>query len=164
VPALGGEIRRIMTDIVGAAVSPDGSKFAVVRWDTPKGITLLLVCNADGSGMHTIAVRKSSEPFLRERPAWSPDGALVAAVASRAGNEAEREIAVVPASGGPARILPSKRAIGEFEWLSNDGLVAVAFDFSAGFAAGSDRAQIYYLPYPAGEPVRFTNDIHHYTQ
>ena len=163
IPTLGGEVRRITSDVVGAAVSPDGRRFALVRWDAPKGITLLLVCNRDGSGMRQIAMRSSSQPFLRERPAWSPNGKLVAAVASRLGNEAEREIVVVPADGGTARTIAAKRAIGQFEWLSNDGLLAVAFDFSAGFAAGSDRAQIYYLPYPTGEAVRFTNDIHHYT-
>jgi Tol biopolymer transport system component len=163
VPTLGGEVRRVASDVVGAVVSPDGRRFAVVRWSSPKGITLLLVCNRDGSGMRQIAARSSSQPFLRERPAWSPDGKLVAAVASRLGNEAEREIVVVPADGGTARTLAAKHAIGQFEWLGTDGLLAVAFDFTAGFAAGSDRAQIYYLPYRTGEAVRFTSDIHHYT-
>ena len=164
IPVFGGPVRRVLSDIVGASVSPDGARIAFVRWDSANSRTLLMVANADGSEAKELVSRSSKEPFLRETPAWSPSGRLVAAVAAHNGNEAKREIVVTPAAGGETRSLLAQRAFGQFAWFDDRSLVAAAFDFSAGFAPGSDRAQIWYQPFPAGDAVRFTNDTNHYTR
>jgi DNA-binding winged helix-turn-helix (wHTH) protein/Tol biopolymer transport system component len=164
VPILGGTIRHVLSDIAGASVSPDGTRIAFVRRDPVNARTALMVVNSDGSGQTELAVRGSKSGFMGDMPAWSPSGRFVAVVAIHDGNEAVREIVVVPAAGGGPHSLLGQRTFGQLTWLNDQSLLVASFDFSAGFSPGSDRAQIWYYPFPAGEAVRFSNDTNHYTQ
>jgi Tol biopolymer transport system component/DNA-binding winged helix-turn-helix (wHTH) protein len=164
VPILGGPVQRVLSDIDGASVSPDGAQIAFVRHDPVNARTMLMIAKADGSEVRELAGRDSKAGFMGDMPAWSPNGQFVAVVAIHDGNEAVREIVVLPVAGGEARHLLSRRTFGQLTWLKDQGLLVAAFDFSAGFAPGSDRAQLYYQPFPSGDAVRFSNDMNHYTQ
>lgn len=80
-----------------AAVSPDGSKVAMIL--SRAGSPNVWVCNADGSGLKRIThgVEDSS-------PCWSPDGEWICFAAKMNGR---RVLAKAPAGGGEAQRLPT---------------------------------------------------------
>ncbi len=85
IPALGGEPRRILADLVSPiALSPDGRRLAFVRRYPAAGETALIVANSDGSGEQQLAMRKPPNYFYVAGPSWSPDGGrLVCALFER---------------------------------------------------------------------------------
>jgi len=99
-----------------AAVSPDGSKVAMVL--SKMGSPNVWVCNADGTGLTRVTkgVEDSS-------PCWSPDGQWICFAAKI---NARRVLAKVPAEGGPIQRLIAKLGINptEPDW-SPDGKQAI---------------------------------------
>ncbi len=96
----------------GAAVSPDGSKVAMIL--SKAGSPNVWVCNADGTNLKrlTKGVEDSS-------PCWSPDGDWICFAAKLGGR---RALAKVPAGGGEVQRLPTPGALNptEPDW-SPDG-------------------------------------------
>lgn len=91
--------RRLVAGYSGlntsAAVSPDGSKIAMVLSKT--GSPNIWVCNADGTNLKriTTGVEDSS-------PCWSPDGQWICFATK---DSSRRRLAKVPAGGGQVRYL-----------------------------------------------------------
>ncbi len=79
-------------------LSPDGSQIAFA-WDGEKGNNLDIYVKLVGENR---AVRLTSDPRPEFSPVWSPDGRRIAFC--RVG-ESSSEIVLIPALGGPARIL-----------------------------------------------------------
>lgn len=157
VPTLGGPVKKVVTDVgSGATFSPDGKRMAFIRQDPAGGRSLLVVANPDGSGQQELAVRQGSEPFVAA-PSWSPDGTLVAAAAAHFGKDALTEVAVYPVAGGKPTAVLSHMRLDGVRWLTNSGFLLLAADPTHGW-----RSQLYYQPYPAGEPLRFTSDLNAY--
>jgi eukaryotic-like serine/threonine-protein kinase len=57
--------------------SPNGDRFAFVRYDKPSTEFSLIVSSVDGSNEQVIARRKDGDTLSLFGPAWSPDGATV---------------------------------------------------------------------------------------
>jgi TolB protein len=93
--------RRVVSKFSGlntsAAVSPDGSKIAMIL--SKSGSPNVWVCNADGSGLMKLS---SSEED--SSPCWSPDGQWICFATKI--NE-RRVLAKVPASGGTVQRIPT---------------------------------------------------------
>jgi len=85
-------------------LSPDGQQMLYVRsfadWDANKRITHIWRVNRDGTGTVQMTNGKDGE----SGPRWSPDGATIALVAKRDGDEAA-QIYLLPNAGGEARRL-----------------------------------------------------------
>ncbi|HYX68662.1 MAG TPA: protein kinase [Terriglobales bacterium] len=158
VPTLGGPVRKVVTDVgSGATFSPDGKRLAFIRQDPAGGRSLLMIANPDGSGQQELAVRKGSESFINTAPSWSPDGTLLAAAAIHFGKDALTEVAVYPAAGGKPTAVFLRMRLDGVRWFTNSGFLLLAADPNHGW-----RSQLYYQPYPAGEPLRFTSDLNTY--
>jgi TolB protein len=70
-----------ITDVQGAAWSPDGSRIAISAIAHAVGDTEIYVLNADGSGL-----RQVTDNSLPDRmPAWSPDGRSIVFASARTG-------------------------------------------------------------------------------
>lgn len=79
-----------------AAVSPDGSKVAMIL--SKSGSPDVYVCNADGSGLKQLTTMREDE----SSPCWSPDGQWICFAGKK---DERRSLWKVPASGGsPQRI------------------------------------------------------------
>ena len=66
--------------------SPDGNRFAFVRFDRERAEYSMVVANSDGTNEKVIAKKGSGERLSLGGPAWSPDGKrIVCAVASWSG-------------------------------------------------------------------------------
>jgi TolB protein len=93
--------RRVVSKFSGlntsAAVSPDGSKIAMIL--SKSGSPNVWVCNADGSGL-----TKLSNSEEDSSPCWSPDGQWICFATKIA---ERRVLAKVPAGGGAVRRIPT---------------------------------------------------------
>ncbi len=148
VPALGGEVRTVVSGAANPAWSPDGSRLAFVLRGQGRSYTLG-VSAADGTGVQELLKGDAEYPFIR-RPAWSPDGTQLAVVRGRGG--AANEIWMIPSAGGQPRPL-SKDAPGVFSdspVFAPDGS-GVVHDSNRGGATN-----LWLLPLNGGTPVQLT--------
>ncbi|HKZ79850.1 MAG TPA: protein kinase [Pyrinomonadaceae bacterium] len=162
VPSLGGYSTKMLEQVDSAvAFSPDGRRFAFVRDNLKEEESLIVLANADGSGEHTLAMRKASHRFASDvgaRVAWSPDGKIIACAA---GGADATEVIGVSVEDGSEKILSSRkwRQLGQVAWLTDgSGLAIIATE------QGSSQIppQIWRLSYPSGEARRITNDLNRY--
>jgi eukaryotic-like serine/threonine-protein kinase len=158
VASLGGVPQELTTSVHSAVgISPDGTRLAFKRHKS--SVTFdedrLLVMNADGSGEQPIAIRRAPS-FFGSGPAWSPDGKTIAIAA--ADRFTSQHVALVPAGGGPERMLSSTnwRYVGNLAWLP-DG-TALVMDAVESIM----QHQIWSLAYPSGTARLITNDANPY--
>ena len=162
VPSLGGTSRKIVTNGAGAGVvsgigfSPDGKQIAFIRLDPARRETSLVIANHDGSNERV--VRQAAEKFLGS-PSWSHDGKLIAlpALNFNHGDDLGAIIYVSTADGHIA-FTPMKSIPLSVLWLPDGrGLMMLASEKNSQFA------QLWYKPYPEGEPVLITHDLNNYS-
>jgi len=160
IPALGGEPRRILADLVSPiALSPDGRRLAFVRRYPAAGETAVIVANSDGSGEQQFAVRKPPNYFYVAGPSWSPDGSrLVCAGGSSVGGF-HMNIVEIRMQDGVTRSLTPENwfVIERVAWSADgSGIVLTAAD-----QPGSPF-QIWYVTYSNGQARRVTKDLNSY--
>lgn len=158
VPILGGTPpRKIIFDVMpGIAVSPDGKRLAFVRGYAAQNAGALIVANTDGTGERELIYRKA--PDGCHGGVWSPDGKSLAVVLW-SDSAKNMSIVEISADGGPEKLITSQRwsGVGSVSWLGDgSGLVMIASD------ERRSPPQIWYIPYPAGEPRKITNDLNGY--
>ncbi len=159
IPALGGSARKVLNDIQSPiGISPDGKRFAFVRYASPKENSLI-VSNADGTDEKKIATRTSPDFISTVAPSWSPDGTVIAYVyQNTSGGYYENVFGIRVADAKEAPITNQRWwHVGQTDWLSDGtGLV------TSGTEEAGSMAQIWYLPYKGGDAKRLTNDLNGY--
>ena len=154
-PVLGGPQRQLVRDIdTPVSFSPDGKRFAFLRGVPSKSESDLLVANADGTGERVLA---SAHDWQLLGPAWSPDGKVIVVSGQNLGTGHFYLAAVSTEDGSVQEIYKHPGPVGRAAWLADgSGLVFAAVDVA------SLHGQIFFLPHPAGEVRRLTNDLTDY--
>jgi serine/threonine protein kinase/Tol biopolymer transport system component len=158
VPSLGGASRLIVNDVASAAAfSRDGKRIAYRRTLEEKAEDLLLTANADGTGEQVIHRHEGTRKFNTD-PSWSGSGNLIAVGAFDPAKDRITSILVLSPQGKLIRTLPLPSLVEAVAWLpDSSGLFFVAGEKSTGL-----RSQIWFQPYPAGEPFKMSNDLSEY--
>ncbi|HJQ98317.1 MAG TPA: protein kinase, partial [Candidatus Polarisedimenticolaceae bacterium] len=161
VPSLGGPSREVVFDCdASAAFSPDGKQLAFKRGVPNENWTGLFVRDVAGGPERELA-RFGVGHEMAAAPAWSPDGAKVAAVdidASAGSNVSS--IAVFDVTSGKRENFATTRGARyeSIAWLPDgSGLVRAGFDLGI-----SAARQISLVDYPGGTVRRVTNDSNDY--
>ena len=164
VPILGGPSQKILEDVDTAITfAPDGQRFAFVRQYPGTLETAVVLAQTDGSNEQKLATRKSPKMFSIEGLSWSPNGELIAVSSSNTGASGpSMQLVGVRVKDGGEECL-SAQAWGNLKqvvWRKDGrGLMAIGWQQSAAVMAN----QIWYIPFPDGEPRRVTNDLINYS-
>ncbi len=161
VASLGGATRKIVSDVYGAAAfSPDGKRIAYLRGSEAKGEQQIVIANADGTSEQVVYTRSAGEGVgLIADPSWSSVSGLIAVGAFDQGPNRITSILVFTPEGKLVKTLPLSSLVTAVAWMpDSSGLFFVAGEKSTGM-----RWQIWFQPYPAGAPVKVSNDLNQYT-
>jgi Tol biopolymer transport system component len=158
VPVFGGEPVKMIDDVyLQFTLSPDGNQIAFARRFFGEGKIAMMIANVDGSGERRIAARPLNEPY--ESPAWSPDGEVIVCTVGPPGREGnQRGITELRVKDGAERPLTLQKwqSVGRKVWAPDGS--GLLFD---ALKAEKPRKQIWYLPYPGGEPRPTTIGLDH---
>ena len=159
VAALGGVPQRVVEDVdARISFSPDGQRFAFVRGAPAEQTSYLMVANADGTDVKTVATQGGTEQFVLSSPAWSPDGLTIAVPGQSLEGGPHGVIFAVEAGSGTVVKLPGRwTQVGDLSWLPDGrSLLAVASEY------GILAPQLWQVRYPTAEAHRFTSDLNTY--
>jgi dipeptidyl aminopeptidase/acylaminoacyl peptidase len=118
---IGGTIRKLRDDALGAAVSADGSRIAFHSHHK------LMVMNADGEQAHEIYSYTPEDSLFELN--WSPDGQRIAYLrAHQTGSDPELTLENRDANGGTLVTILKRSDIRDFVWLAGSRVVFAAFE------------------------------------
>jgi eukaryotic-like serine/threonine-protein kinase len=161
VPSLGGTPPTKVLEDVDSAISfsPDGKRFAFIRFYPLKGESALLVVNEDGSNEQRIALRERGNFFMAA--AWSPDGKVLAAPARRTDEGVRVELLVVQLSDGSEQVIGTQKwaVITNLAWLA-DGRGLMVSGMERG--PTTNKLQLFQISYPEGKARRLTDGLTNY--
>jgi serine/threonine protein kinase/Tol biopolymer transport system component len=159
VASLGGTPRQIVNDVASAAgFAPDGKRLTYRRIIRDRAEDQLLIANSDGSG-EKIIYRKNivGGSGLFGNPSWSADD-LIAVGGFETGKNQISSIRVFDLEGKLIKDVALNILVIDEAWVPNaSGLFLVAGEKSTGI-----RLQIWFQPYPTGEPFKISNDLSAY--
>jgi serine/threonine protein kinase/Tol biopolymer transport system component len=152
---------KVVADVDGPiSLSPDGKQIAFVRgWST--GERAVIILNVDDRKERKLASRMGYDAFAFNGLAWSPDGAQITCAAAY-GDQNVRYLSLVSVSvsDGSLKQLSGQqwKSVGRINWLADgSGLV-----FTGSKMDVPSTSQVWYVPYPNGEPQRVTRDLQDY--
>ncbi len=160
VPSLGGVSRQVVSDVASAAAfSPDGKRIVYRRLIRDKGEDQLLIANADGTGEQAIFRRREEQgQGLFTEPSWAVRSNLIAVGAFDTGQNKITSILVFTPEGKLVKSFSLPTLVTAVAWLPDgSGLFFVAAEKSTGL-----RWQVWFQPFPAGDPFKVTNDLSMY--
>lgn len=165
VPRLGGLPQKILDNVnTPVTFSPDGKRFAFVRYDMKAQSTILMAAHADGADAREIATRYPPMSFTlggsrASGPAWSPDGRVIACPTFNTSGLLSDDILAVNLEDNTQRRINANSwaSIERIAWLDDgSGLVMNAADTT------DAPRQIWLLSFAHGEARRITNDANSY--
>jgi serine/threonine protein kinase len=158
VPSLGGEPRQIVSDVFSAvAFSPDGKRMTYRRSIQDKGEEQLLVANTDGSDEHIVFRHPSMASGLATDPSWSVADLIAIGTFDTQKNSISSVMVLTP-EGKLVKEFSYQMVLWAVAWLPDSaGFFFIGAEKSTGL-----RQQIWFQPYPAGDPLRITNDLSQY--
>ena len=162
VSVLGGDSHKLVDDIdTAVCVSPDSKRLAFRRHLPQSREDNLIVTNENGTGEQVIATRPAPATF--GKPEWSPNAQFIAySVLSKDDGGDYMILEATNVADRSTTPISSTRWswINSVEWLpESKGLVVTGKPRSA---PADHRGQIWYVPFPEGEPVKITNDANDY--
>jgi Tol biopolymer transport system component/DNA-binding winged helix-turn-helix (wHTH) protein len=132
IPLFGGEAKKVMRNTSSPVdFSPDGKRIVFIRNEKVSGESAVMTASADGGDETTIANRKSPDLFSQgKRPAWSPDGKLIACVGINSGEKFLRVLVIDPSVGSISNLTTDNwTALQDVVWQSDsDHLLVTAQD------------------------------------
>jgi serine/threonine protein kinase len=152
-PVRGGPSQKIVVNLdTPVAFSPDGTQITFIRSYPAQHRDSLIIANVDGTSEREIITRQHPDKFAFAGVAWSPDGKIIAAAASRK-NETELAVLAVPVSGGePVELTPWLwSAVRGLAW-ANDGR-ALLF---SGQNSGTRPIELWRVSYPDKQLTQLT--------
>ncbi len=164
VPILGGTSQKVLEDVDTAITfAPDGQRFAFVRQYPATLETAVVIAQTDGSNEQKLATRKSPKMFAIDGLSWAPNGELIAVASSNTGATGpSMQLVGIRVKDGGEECLSAKAwgNLKQVVWRNDGrGLMVIGWQQSAAVMAN----QIWYIPYPDGEPRRVTNDLINYS-
>jgi len=157
-PVIGGLATELATNVASVAtISPDGRQLAFLR--RSGGQSSIIIIDADGQNERVLAERRRPAAFSSANLSWSPDGKLIA-VAARDDDGGRTGLLGISVSDGRAQKIGKQDwgFIGNVAWQS-DGAGLVLHAKSSTLRR---RSEIWFVPYPSGEPRKITNDLNLY--
>jgi Tol biopolymer transport system component len=164
VPFLGGKPQRLIDDVWSpVGWSPDGRRMAFVRLDIAANTAALVIADADGSDQRVVAIRTGPSLFMNLalvgapliRPAWSPDGSVIALYEVSTRDRLESRIVFVDVATGAetAREVHGGSRSQGLAWLGPGSLILNQP------ATLGRPAQLWRMSYPDGVISPLTNDL-----
>jgi len=159
VPALGGTPRQIVSDTFSAvSFSPDGKRMVYRRTIQEKGEDQLLIASADGTSEQVIFQHESGVNGFSGDPTWSTSNLITVATLQLGSKNTFASILVITPEGRLVKSLPLPMLVNDVAWLpDSSGLFFTGRERSTGF-----RSQVWFQPYPAGDPFKISNDLSQY--
>jgi eukaryotic-like serine/threonine-protein kinase len=160
-PLLGGTPQKLISDMdSNITFSPDGQKFAFMRYDNPERGKYQLIIHAVESGEERVLNTGGSNGALYQ-PSWSPDGKIIVCEMLDFASGLIRLMAVDANSGAAHAFYSSNQRIADKpSWLpEGSGVLVLGKEQSSNFA----RTQIGFVSYPKGEYVPVTRDTNSYS-
>jgi eukaryotic-like serine/threonine-protein kinase len=159
VPVFGGTSRQIVGNI-GSRISfsPDGKRMTYLRY-LANAESYLLIANADGSSETKIFPQPGqSGELLFGEPSWS-DATNLLAVSTRAMAENRfYSILVLTPEGKEVKRFSPPMEVFSVAWIPDgSGLFFIGAERATGL-----REQVWFQPYPSGEPLKVSNDLNTY--
>ncbi len=156
-PLLGGTPQKILSDIDSRITfSPDGGKFAFMRYDNPVAGKYQLIIRALDSGEEKILASGSNTTQL-SWPAWSPDGKTIVCNELHEGNLVL--LTAIDVASGQQKTIGDSRVFITPTWLPDGhGFVGLTVG-----GANFTLNQISYVSYPDGKVFPITRDTNSYT-
>lgn len=151
VSSFGGPLVEIRRDVDSRVCFLDGGKrIAYLRNAPDKGTQALLVADADGSDERVVLTRGVSEIYTLD--CNSKLGLIALAIRVLSQNVRMR-ILVVNTEGKTVSDFPYPQGVPSVAWLPDGSGIL--------YTAGNlpDPSQVWFQPYPKGEPIRITNDL-----
>jgi serine/threonine protein kinase len=160
VPAFSGASRKILSNVDSRITfAPDGKRFAFIRFDKSKGEYSLMIAQTDGTGERRLAMRSNPDLFSIYGLAWSPGGEVIACLDGSFAGGFHMRVVQVRVADGTEKPVTSRKWFGvtRVVWLKDgSAMLVTAAEESV------SPTQIWYVPYPAGEVRRVTNDSNNY--
>jgi eukaryotic-like serine/threonine-protein kinase len=160
-PLLGGAPQKLISDMdSNISFSPDGQKFAFMRYDNPEhGKYQLIIRGVEAGDEKVLTGGPISESLYQ--PAWSPDGKVIVCQKLDVGNGLISLVAV-NATNGEAKVFfrSNQRIVESANWLPDaKGLLVLGKEQSTNFT----RIQIGFVSYPDGIYSPVTRDTNSYS-